>query len=425
MQNISIPYGKGFLSCDIPKVNLAGIYKAALPEAASDPSEEVKKALDAPIASPPLEELARKAENAVIIASDHTRPVPSRILMPQLLERLRQGNPAIKITILIATGFHRLTTEEELIAKFGEKIVEEEEILVHDSSRMEDMVDLGLLPSGGRLLINRIAANADLLLSEGFIEPHFFAGFSGGRKSVLPGVASRETVLANHRSDFIASPFARTGILENNPIHKDMLFAAKAAKLAFILNVIIDGEKNIIKAFAGNMEEAHNEGCEFLKKCAKITVPEADIAITSNGGYPLDQNVYQSVKGMTAGESVTKKGGVIIICASCKDGHGGESFYKHLAGYEPQELLEMIAKIPGDQTVPDQWEYQILARILAERKVILVTKECPHKMLEEMHLYTASDLKEALSLAFILSPAGEKSRIAVIPDGVSVIAEKA
>lgn len=425
MQNISIPYGKGFLSCDIPKANLAGIYESRLPQAAGDPHKEVSNALDAPIASSSLEELARKAKNAVIIASDHTRPVPSKILMPQLLERLRKGNPAIKITILIATGFHRLTTKEELIAKFGEKIVEEEEILVHDSSKMEDMADLGTLPSGGKLLINKIAVQTDLLLSEGFIEPHFFAGFSGGRKSVLPGVASRETVLANHRSDFIASPFARTGILENNPIHKDMLFAAKAAKLAFILNVVIDGSKNIIKAFAGDPEEAHAAGCRFLGGCARIKVPEADIVITSNGGYPLDQNVYQSVKGMTAGESVTRKGGVIIICASCKDGHGGESFYKHLSGYEPKELLEMIAKIPGDQTVPDQWEYQILARILAERKVILVTRDCPHKMLEEMHLYTASDLEEALSLAFTLSPAGEKSRIAVIPDGVSVIAEKA
>ena len=425
MKSISIPYGKGVLSCTIADENFAGIFQSNLPPKAADPVLEVERALDEPIASPPLEKLAETARNAVIIASDHTRPVPSRILMPLLLARLRKGNPAIEITILIATGFHRLTTKEELIAKFGEKIVSEEKIVVHDSSRKEDMKDMGTLPSGGRLLINKLAAECDLLLSEGFIEPHFFAGFSGGRKSVLPGVASRETVLANHRSDFIASPFARTGNLEGNPIHKDMLFAAEKAKLSFILNVIIDGEKNIIKAFAGDREKAHLAGCEFLKTCARITVPASPIVITSNGGYPLDQNVYQAVKGMTAGERIVPEGGVIILCASCQDGHGGEAFYRELAGNSPAELLKKVAGIPGDKTRPDQWEYQILARILSKRKVILVTKDCPHKMLQEMHLLTASSLDEALSLAFTLSPEGAESKVAVIPDGVSVIAERA
>ncbi len=422
MANIRIPYGRTHLSASLEDGNLLGIYHSSLPPRAENESAEVSRALDAPIGSGRLEELARKAKNAVVISSDHTRPVPSRILMPLILERLRRHNPSIDITILIATGFHRLTTKEELIGKFGEEIVAREKIAVHDSSDPSQLKAIGTLPSGGALIVNRRAVETDLLVAEGFIEPHFFAGFSGGRKSVLPGVASRETVLANHCSEFIMSPYARTGILEGNPIHRDMLFAAKAAKLAFIVNVVIDGDKKIIAAFAGDSEAAHKAGTEFLGKYARIEVPEADIAVTSNGGYPLDQNVYQAVKGMTAGEAVCRENGVIILCASCSDGHGGESFYEHLRAASPERILAEAAKVPRDKTEPDQWEYQILARILSKHTVIMVTSDCDHRMLREMKLETASTLEEALARAFELC--GPKARVAVIPDGVSVIAAK-
>ncbi|OQA83859.1 MAG: hypothetical protein BWY31_02730 [Lentisphaerae bacterium ADurb.Bin242] len=422
MATIRIPYGRTHLTAALDEKNLLGIFHSTLPSQAENESAEVSRALDTPIGSRKLEELARTAGSAVVISSDHTRPVPSRILMPQILERLRRNNPAIDVTILIATGFHRLTTKEELINKFGEEIVAREKIVVHDSSDSSQLISIGTLPSGGALIVNKRAVETDLLVAEGFIEPHFFAGFSGGRKSVLPGIASRETVLANHCSEFIMSPYARTGILEGNPIHRDMVYAARAAKLAFIVNVVIDSDKKIIAAFAGHFEAAHKTGTEFLGKYARIEVPEVDIVITSNGGYPLDQNVYQAVKGMTAGEAVCRKNGVIILCASCCDGHGGESFHKHLRDASPERILAEAAKVPRDKTEPDQWEYQILARILAKHTVILVTTDCDHRMLREMKLEAASTLEEALARAFQLC--GGEARVAVIPDGVSVIAAK-
>lgn len=423
MPEIKLPYGRTGCRTVIPDRNFLGIYESSVPQAAEDQDGAVREALDHPIASPRLEELARGKKNAVIITSDHTRPVPSRTIMPQILERLRKGNPEIQITILVATGFHRGTTRAELEEKLGKEIVANEKIIVHDSGDESSLVKLGTLPSGGELIVNRLAAEAELLVAEGFIEPHFFAGFSGGRKSILPGIASRKTVLANHCSEFIQSPYARTGNLENNPIHRDMLFAAKTIGLDFIVNVVIDPSKKIVKAFAGNSEKAHEEGCAFLRSLCQVNIPEADIVITSNGGYPLDQNVYQSVKGMTAGEAVCRDGGVIIISASCCDGHGGESFFRNLSeASSPEELLKKTALIPRNQTKPDQWEYQILARILSKHTVIVVTKDCDHKMLGSMHLKTAYTLDEAFRKA--LTIVGPDAKTAVIPDGVSVIAKK-
>lgn len=420
MALVKVPYGKEKMSVEIAEENLLGVYESFLPAAAEDPAAEVARAMDNPIGSPRLEEIVRGKKNVVIIASDHTRPVPSRYIMPEMLKRLRKGAPDADISILIATGCHRETSREELVSKFGEEIVDNEKIIVHDSTDKAMMVKLGTLPSGGELVVNKLAVEADLLVSEGFIEPHFFAGFSGGRKSVLPGIAARETVLANHCSEFIRSPYSRTGNLAGNPIHEDMVFAGKTAKLAFIVNVVINHEKKIIRAFAGDMEKAHETGCEYLKDKCRVDVPPADIVITSNGGYPLDQNVYQSVKGMTAGEAVCKEGGVIILSASCCDGHGGEAFCKVLSdAASPQELWDRLLAIPRNQTSPDQWQYQILARILNRFKVILVTRDCDHAMLRRMKLETASSLEEALEKAYqFTSPA---AKVAVIPDGVSVI----
>ena len=423
MEKITLPYGKTGISFNIDEARLNGVFHAGLPAAVDDELLETERALSTPYASLKLAELARGKKNCVIIASDHTRPVPSRILMPALLRHLRQGVPDLDITILIATGCHRFTSREELIAKFGSEIVENEKIVVHDCDDASQLVDLGTLPSGGHLQINKLAVETDLLIAEGFIEPHFFAGFSGGRKSVLPGIAGRKTVLANHCAEFIQSPFARTGILENNPIHRDMLFAAEKAKLAFVLNVVINENKKIVRAFAGDPAAAHAEGCKFLQSHCRITVPESDIVITSNGGYPLDQNVYQSVKGMTAAEAVCRENGVIIIAAACNDGHGGEAFFRVLSeAQSPEKLLESIASIPRNKTTPDQWQYQILARIQSHFRVIVVTRDCSYEMLRKMKLETASSVEEALEMAYEKLPAEAKT--AVIPDGVSVIAQK-
>ena len=422
MIETAVPCHKSQAVFRIPDENYLGSFAPSSEPAAQDPAGEVRRALKNPIGSKPLRELAAAARNCVIICSDHTRPVPSRHIIPAMLEELRAGNPEIDITLLIATGCHRETTREELIGKFGEEIAAHEKIVIHDSRDDSMLKDAGLLPSGGRLILNRLALETDLLVAEGFIEPHFFAGFSGGRKSILPGVASRETVLANHCAEFIADPHARTGILENNPIHRDMVYAAERAGLRFIVNTVIDAEKRIVRAFAGDTEAAHAAGVEFCRKQANIEVPEADIVITTNGGYPLDQNVYQSVKGMTAGEAACREGGVILLAASCSDGHGGEGFFRMLKEMRsPQELLDRFSAVGRNETVPDQWEAQILARIMAKHHVILVTHDCPHSLLEEMHLRAASSMEEALRLAETLT--GKDSTISVIPDGVSVIVE--
>lgn len=383
--------------------------------------ELVLDAMAHPIGSPRLSELAKDKNNIVIICSDHTRPVPSKHIIPFMLHEIRDTNPNASITLLIATGFHRTTTRAELVNKFGEAIVDHEHIVIHNSNDAANMVNIGTLPSGAPLLINKTAAEADLLISEGFIETHFFAGFSGGRKSVLPGISSRITVLGNHCSKFIDSPYSRTGILKNNPIHEDMIAASKMAHQAYIVNVIINSDKKIVHAVAGDAILAHESGCSFLKKYCQVTPNKlADIAISTNGGYPLDQNMYQSVKGMTAAESAAKDDGIIIMVSDCGDGHGGESFYKALKDCKsPAELMDEIRNVPQSETKPDQWEYQIQCRILMKHKVIYVMNEKYRYMAEEMGFYTASNVNEALDMA--LKEKGKAAHISIIPDGVSVM----
>lgn len=423
MKEILFPYGKEKISyvfgdelCALlePKIN------EYTPEA--EGSELVRRAMDAPIASPRLSELARGKKKVVIIASDHTRPVPSKLIIPPMLSEIRAGNPDADISILIATGCHRGTTKDELIAKFGEEIVKNEKIYIHDCDERDMLVNIGTLPSGGQCEINRLAYEADLLVSEGFIEPHFFAGFSGGRKSVLPGVAGRKTVLANHCSEFIDHPRARTGILEGNPIHEDMLWAAKTAKLAYIVNVVLDSEKKVIYAVSGDCEAAHKMGTDFLLSLCGAKAVESDIVITTNGGYPLDQNMYQAVKGMTAAEATVRKGGVIIMLARSDDGIGGEHFYHQLADeLDISKTMAQFLSRGRDETVPDQWQTQILLRILGHASVIYVS-EMPDETVKEMHMIPAHSLGEAIEKAKQM--VGDTAHIAAIPDGVSVMVVK-
>lgn len=419
---LRVPYSKTGMNINIPDENMIKVlqskahdFKPQLSEA-----EIVEQALDRPIGSEKLEELVKDKKSMVIITSDHTRPVPSRITLPIILKKIRSSNPDIDIKIIISTGFHRPSTREELVYKMGEEILDNEQIIMHFSTDEESMVKVGELPSGGDLIVNKAIIETDLLIAEGFIEPHFFAGFSGGRKSVLPGVASAKTIMYNHCSEFIDSQYARTGNLENNPIHRDMLYAAQSVNLSFILNVVIDKDKKVIGAFAGDVKEAHETGCEFVTELSKVDSVDVDIVVSTNGGYPLDQNIYQTVKGMTAAEATCKEGGVIIMISACNDGHGGQSFYDSVANTSsPSEILEKVRKIPKDKTIPDQWEFQILARILEKFIVIMVTNLCDPNMIKNMHMKHASSFDEALKMAFDIKC--KNSKIAVIPDGVSVI----
>lgn len=422
MKHLEFPYGKTKLSVNIPEKELAGVLTSAIHDYKATSGEEalVKTALMNPVSSAPLAELAKGKKNIVIIASDHTRPVPSKVIMPAMLSEIRKGSPDADITILISTGCHRGTTKEELVAKFGEQIVANEKIYIHNCDEREKLTNIGTLPSGGQCEINSVAINADLLVAEGFIEPHFFAGFSGGRKSVLPGIAGRTTVLANHCCEFIDSPFARTGILENNPIHRDMLWAAKQAKLAFIVNVVLNEDKKVIYAVAGDVEKAHAEGVRFLSSLCGVDAVAADIVITTNGGYPLDQNVYQAVKGMTAAEATVKEGGVIIMLAKSNDGIGGDHFYHQLAD-EPDiyKTMDLFRSRSRQETVPDQWQTQIMLRVLMKASVIYIS-DMDDETVRQMHMIPAHSLEEALSLAKA-KLGREHVTVTAIPDGVSVI----
>lgn len=416
--NIRIPYGKSFLEVDTNGYVLKGVL---CPKAAKGSGEEtllIQDAMDNPIASPSLSELSEGKNRILIITSDHTRPLPSRLILPQMLAEIRKTSPHARIKLLIATGFHRASTEAELRAKLGE-VFDQVDIEMHDARKQDEMVFKGILPSGGELWLNHWVDWAELIVSEGFIEPHFFAGFSGGRKSILPGIASQTTVFANHNAEFIASTFARAGVLEGNPLHKDMLWAAACAKLAFIVNVVLDGNKRVIAAFAGNPVEAHAKGCAFVLKHSAVSRAEADIVVAGNGGYPLDQNIYQAVKGMTAAEACVRQGGVIIMCAFCGDGHGGEDFFRWFTqSGSAAELSRRILAIPQTETLPDQWEAQILARVMEHAQVIMVTQESVRNYVRKMGMQSAATIAEALELACELTQGRE---LTVIPDGVGVI----
>lgn len=421
---IEIPYGKSTQKLDVGENRLRACLTPTH-EQEGHPSVDMQKqlvrqALENPIGSARVSELARGKKNIVVITSDHTRPLPSAVTLPLYLEEIRRGNPDADITILIATGVHRFPTEKEMRSKFGDAICDHEKLVVHNASDAEAMTFMGTLPSGGELWLNHLVAEADLVVSEGFVEPHFFAGFSGGRKSILPGVAGRKTVLYNHNAHFIAQPQSRQGNLKDNPIHRDMVFAAQQAKLAFILNVLLDGEKNVIAAFAGDSREAHEAACALCKKQTSVNAVAADVVVTSNGGYPLDQNIYQCVKGLTAAEACVHEGGVIILCAGLGDGHGGEGFYHWFADRRnADEVMRDIENVPAGETHMDQWQAQILARVQQRAKCIFVTTEDNRAMLEDMHMFWAPTVNDALRMAGDML--GGEPSVTVIPDGVGVI----
>lgn len=416
---VKIPYGHVTLQWEGEFTSYEMLHAHESELAAGRSQEQiVAEAMEAPIGSAPLKELAKGKKNAVIVISDHTRPVPSKLLLPLMLKELREGSPEIEITLLVATGCHRGTTEEELRQKLGDAIFTKEKIRVHDCDDMDHMVNLGRLPSGTDLWVNRLAAETELLVAEGFIEPHFFAGFSGGRKSVLPGICARRTVMANHCAALIDDPCSRTGILEKNPIHADMTAAARMAQLRYVVNVILDSDKKVVRAVAGDAIEAHRAGCGFLSSiCAVHPAKKGDLVITSNGGAPLDQNLYQSVKCMAAAEAAAAEGGTIIVCCECADGIGGEQFYRAVKECDSAaQLLKKIRRVKPEDTVPDQWQYQILCRILEKHRVIFVTGKELEKTVTDMKMEYAESLGEAIRL----SGAGGK-HVVIIPDGIAVM----
>lgn len=424
MKELKIPYYQSYLPLHIDEKNLKAVVSAAGPgpenhAAGQDERQIVTDALEHPIGTPRLRELAKGKKRITVITSDHTRAVPSAITMPLLLSEIRRGNANADITILIASGLHRASTEEEQRARFGDRIVDQEKIAVNNAYDPEQFTNLGVLPSGAALHVNKLAVECDLLIAEGLIEPHFFAGFSGGRKSILPGVCDQETVNENHSYKAISSIYAKTGVLRHNPIHEDMVAAARMAGTAFILNVVLDSEKRILRAFAGDLEQAHQSGVDFLRELSQFPKVTGDIVVTGNGGYPLDQNLYQSPKAVSTAAVCAGEDGVIIMCCSCVDGMGGSNFERLIQLGTPDEIDAYLSKIPPKETIPEQWCPQIYAQILKKHKVILVTSFLGPEEIRRANMIPAADLDEAMEIAFGIK--GRDAQVVVIPDGVNVL----
>ena len=424
MKTIKIPYYTSSLDLHVEEENLEAVITAKTDtfDPGKSEAELVEEALANPIGTKRLRELAKGKKKVTLVTSDHTRAVPSKLTLPILLREIREGNPDAEITILIATGLHRATTEAEQRRMFGDAIVDHEKIVVNEAFKDEDFAYVRSLPSGAELWVNKAALDCDLLITEGFIEPHFFAGFSGGRKSILPGICNAATVNENHSYKAISSPYSTTGVLAHNPIHEDMVCAARAVNVQFILNVALNGEKKVIAAFAGDLEEAHATGVSFVRKLAQCPSITGDIVITSNGGYPLDQNLYQSPKAVATAEACCADGGVIIMCASCFDGMGGTHFEKLIVRGTVDEIDEYLSRIPPKETIPEQWCAQIYSRILKKHKIILVTTYLDHELVRKANMIPASSPDEALAMAYEMK--GKDARVVVIPDGVAVLAVK-
>lgn len=421
MRTIALPYGHTSLELHVEERHLEALVETEMGELVPDPSEEelIRRALAAPIGTPSLRELARGKRRIVLVTSDHTRAVPSRITLPIELEELRRGNPDAEITILIATGLHRVTTEEEQRRMFGDRIVDEEHIVCNDAFDPSQFTDMGTLPSGASFKVNHLATECDLLICEGFIEPHFFAGFSGGRKSILPGICAEETVKENHSYQAIASPYALTGVLAGNPIHEDMLVAARRVGVAFILNVALNAKKQVIGAWAGDLEQAHAAGVAFVREWSQCPHVTGDIVVTTNGGHPLDQNLYQSPKAVATAEACAGEDGVIIMCCSCSEGMGGSHFAKLIQMGTPEQIDAYLSGIPAKQTIPEQWCPQIYARILHKHPMVLVS-DLDDETVRRCNMIPAATPDEALAIARQIK--GQDARVVVIPDGVSVLA---
>lgn len=423
-RTIPIPYYTSTLALHVEEENLKAVLTAKMHGFHAEKSQEqlVLDALEHPVGSPRLRTLAEGKRKIVIVTSDHTRAVPSKITLPLLLKEIRSGNPDADITILIATGLHRPTTEEEQRRMFGDEIVDHEKIAINNAFDPKQFVELCILPSGAVFQVNRLAAECDLLVTEGFVEPHFFAGFSGGRKSILPGICSERTVNENHSYKAVSHPRSNSGMLKDNPIHADMLCAAKAVNVQFIFNVALDGEKKIVAAWAGDLEQAHEAGVAFIRQWSQCPVVTGDIVITSNGGYPLDQNLYQSPKAMATAEACAGEDGVIIMCCSCCDGMGGAHFGQLIQRGTPDEIDRYLSSIPPEKTIPEQWCTQVCVRVLRKHPVILVTTFLSHDEVRKANMIPASTPDEALEIAYRLK--GEQASVVVIPDGVSVLTVK-
>ncbi len=373
------------------------------------------EALDHPIGSRPLVELAAGKRTAAISVCDITRPAPNRVTLPPLLERLHAaGIPEDGITILIATGLHRAATDAEIQAILGPDIPARYRVANHDARAFGDHQSLGSTRRGTPVYIDKRFIEADLHITLGFIEQHLMLGFSGGRKLVAPGLAAQETIKVIHSPRFMREPMATEGSIEENPLHAELLEIARMARHDFVLDVTLTQQREISGVFAGNPIEAHAAGVAFLRSSSLVSLPAfADAVITSSAGYPLDLTFYQCGKGVTAAQHVAKAGGRILVLGECAEGVGSPEFADKLRNFAGNE--QYLRDIAGTPVVPDQWQLEKLALVGLNHPLFFYTPGVSPEDLGAFGMHSFSDPNAAVEGVLEGLPAG--ARVVLIPEG--------
>jgi nickel-dependent lactate racemase len=415
---VSLDYGHHGLEVNLRNERVTVIEPAERP-AAPDAKAALISAIRSPIGGPPLRELARAGRTVAISVCDVTRPQPRREMLEALLQEM-PDIPANAVTILIATGTHRGSTDEERERMFGRDLLDRYRVVDHDSRNSEVMTWVGRTPTGVPVFLNRQWLGADVRITTGFVEPHFFAGFSGGPKMVAPGLAGLATVMTLHDAARIGHSRATWGVTEGNPIHDDIREIARMTGVHFAVDVTLNREQRITEVFAGALFDEHRRACEAARRGAMREVTERfDVVLTTNAGYPLDQNLYQAVKGMSAAARVVKPGGTIVCAAECRDGLPDHGSYGSILASQPtpERLLAMIHE-PGFAK-PDQWQVQIQAQIQRTARVLVKADGLSPDQIRAAHCEPVDDVEGAVGDA--LSTAGPEATLCVLPRGPQTI----
>ncbi len=417
---VKLAYGHEGLVVDLPETAdvLTPRFVPGLPDEAS----AIHEALRHPIGSAPLADKVKTGDKVVIVHSDITRATPNDRILPILLGELEAAGIARQdITLINALGTHRPQTDAELRQMLGDRIVDNYRCLQHNAYDDANLLPIGTTSFGHPVRINRQYLEADVRILTGFIEPHIFAGYSGGPKGVLPSMVGADSVLTNHGREMIAHPNATWGITEGNPLWEEMREVALRTNPTFLLNVTLNAKREITGVFAGEMLAAHAAGCAFVRENAMTGVDEPyDVVITTNSGYPLDQNLYQAVKGMSAANQIVRTGGSIIVAAACQDGlpnHGRYAALLAEAG-SPQKVLDMLARPGfGEQ---DQWQVQIQANIQLRADVYVYSDGLTDEQIRAALFIPCRDIRQ--TLIGLLAKYGSAARLCVIPEGPQTIA---
>lgn len=419
MQQVTLAYGRTGLTVELP--DAAEVITPVPHAPAPDVPAELRRALREPVNGPPLRERVQRGQTVAISACDVTRAQPRHLMIPAVLEELDGIVDLDDVVVLVATGTHRANTEEELRAMFGNAVVDSVRIVNHDARASDTHRFVGTYGDGVPVWLNEQWLDADVRLTTGFVEPHFFAGFSGGPKMVAPGLAALDTVLVLHDAKRIGDPRATWGVTQGNPVHDDVrAITAGVGGVTFAFDVILNTEQQVIAAFGGDILEMHAVAIERAREVAMAPVDAPfDVVVTTGSGYPLDQNLYQAVKGMSAAAQVTRPDGLIVCAAECVDGFPDHGSYREVltSASSPEALLELISA--REKTVPDQWQVQIQARIQSAHRVVMHTSHLTDAQLAEAHLSQTSDI--AATVAEAVDKVGPDARICVLPEGPQTI----